>query len=198
MTGDTDQSVARQGTLPRHLHRFVLRLLRPAEASMRRLIIIAARGIVVTLPKVYDRKARPRKPPLNRSNGYGTNIVIRRGPLPEWAKALMPKRSPRLSLPLLDPMKRFGVRRKYVKPSAMPQIRVLGAMAGRHRSSASRSRCLRLFRRRMIRWMREVSTGGWTCSAARSTICRSRRCAWRAGRHAGMRGWRRREANCSI
>ena len=52
--------------------------------------------------------------------------MIRPGPLPEWAKALVPKRSPSLSLPLLDPLKRFGVRRRYAKPSAMPQIRVLG------------------------------------------------------------------------
>jgi hypothetical protein len=33
--------------LPRRLHRAVLRLLRPAEAATRRLIIIAARGVVV-------------------------------------------------------------------------------------------------------------------------------------------------------
>src|SRR5688572_23781854 len=37
-------------TLPRHLHRAVLSLLRPAEAAARRLIIVAARGIVVALP----------------------------------------------------------------------------------------------------------------------------------------------------
>src|SRR5690606_30321305 len=43
-------------TLPRHLHRAVLRLLRPAEAAARRLIVLAAREIVVTLPP-----ARPRK-----------------------------------------------------------------------------------------------------------------------------------------
>ena len=116
----------RPATLPRHLHRFVLRLLRPAEAATRRLIIIAAQGLTVTLPKFYERKPRPKKPPLNRKNGYGTGIVIRPGPLPEWAKALVPKRSPSLSLPLLDPLKRFGVRRRYAKPSAMPQIRVLG------------------------------------------------------------------------
>jgi hypothetical protein len=30
-------------TLPRHLHRAVLRLLRPAEAAARRLVIVAAR-----------------------------------------------------------------------------------------------------------------------------------------------------------
>ena len=104
----------------------MLRLLRPAEAATRRLIIIAAQGLTVTLPKQRPRKPTPKKPPLNRKNGYGTGLVIRPGPLPEWAKALVPKRSPSLSLPLLDPLKRFGVRRRYAKPSAMPQIRVLG------------------------------------------------------------------------
>ena len=104
----------------------MLRLLRPAEAATRRLIIIAAQGLTVKLPKFYARKPAPKKPPLNRKNGYGTGLVIRPGPLPEWARELMPKRSPSLSLPLLDPLKRFGVRRRYAKPSAMPQIRVLG------------------------------------------------------------------------
>ncbi len=111
-------------TLPRHLHRFVLRLLRPAEAAARRLIIIAARGLVVELAPSRLRAAKP-KPVLNRSNGFGTGVVIRPGPLPEWARALAPKRSSTLSLPLLDPLKRFGARRKSVKPSAMPRISFL-------------------------------------------------------------------------
>jgi len=34
-------------SLPRHLHRAILRLLRPAEAAARRLIVVAARGLVV-------------------------------------------------------------------------------------------------------------------------------------------------------
>jgi hypothetical protein len=42
-------------TLPRRLHRAVLRLLRPAEAAARRLAIVAARGIVVALPPVRLR-----------------------------------------------------------------------------------------------------------------------------------------------
>ncbi|MFI0845217.1 hypothetical protein [Mesorhizobium sp. IMUNJ 23232] len=37
-------------TLPRHLHRFVLGLLLPAEAAARRLVIAAARGMVVEVP----------------------------------------------------------------------------------------------------------------------------------------------------
>ena len=42
--------------LPRHLHRAVLRLLRPAEAAARRLIIVAARGVVVARMPVGEPK----------------------------------------------------------------------------------------------------------------------------------------------
>jgi hypothetical protein len=112
--------------LPRHLHRFVLRLLRPAESATRRLIIIAARGLVVKVRPFRPRKPAPRKPPLNRRNGYGTGIVIRPGPLPQWARDLMPKRSPPLSLPLLDPLPRYGFRRRNVRPAVAPRIRLLG------------------------------------------------------------------------
>ncbi len=111
-------------TLPRHLHRSVLRLLRPAEAAARRLIIIAARGLVVRLSPPRMRAAKP-KPALTRRNGFGTGIVLRPGPLPEWARALAPKRSSALSFPLFDPLKRWGVRRSYVKPSALPRVRFL-------------------------------------------------------------------------
>jgi hypothetical protein len=101
-------------TLPRRLHCAILRLLRPAESTARRLIIAAARGIVVTLPP--PRKPKP-KPPI-------------RGP-----RAFMPvnpkkrsKPAPRVcSLPLLDPLKRyFRVRRRYVPAHAAPRIRWLG------------------------------------------------------------------------
>ena len=88
----------------------MLRLLRPAEAAARRLIIVAARGLVVELSPPRLRAAKP-KPVLNRSNGFGTGVVIRPGPLPEWARALAPQRSSTLSFPLFDPLKRFGGRR---------------------------------------------------------------------------------------
>jgi hypothetical protein len=64
-------------TLPRHLYRAVLRLLRPAEAAVRRLIIVAARGLVVTLPPARPRKPKP-KPTILR-NGVGTGILMPRG-----------------------------------------------------------------------------------------------------------------------
>ena len=101
-------------SLPRHVYRAILMLLRPAESAARRLIIAAARGIVVALPP--PRKPKP-KPPI-------------RGP-----RAFMPvnpkrrcKRAPRsLNLSLLDPLKRhFRVRRRYVPAYAAPRIRWLG------------------------------------------------------------------------
>ncbi|WP_353643885.1 hypothetical protein [Mesorhizobium sp. WSM2239] len=91
-------------TLPRHLHRAVLRLLRPAEAAARRLIIVAARGIVVALPP-----ARPYTPKLAAipRTGVGTGIVMPRNvPHPEVRGEAEPRR--RLCLPLFDPLPRWG------------------------------------------------------------------------------------------
>ena len=89
-------------TLPRHLHRAVLALLRPAEAAARRLIIVAARGLVVALPP-----ARPRKParPILR-HGIGTGIVMPRGFRPGVGT---PAGTRTLCLPLFDPLPRWGV-----------------------------------------------------------------------------------------
>ena len=62
-------------TLPRHLWLAILRLLRPAEAAARRLIIAAARGLVAPLP--LPRKPRPKpatmEPQLRR---FGIAVVI--------------------------------------------------------------------------------------------------------------------------
>jgi hypothetical protein len=41
--------------IPQPLHRAVLRLLRPAESAMRRLVVIAARGLVVKLAPAPSR-----------------------------------------------------------------------------------------------------------------------------------------------
>ncbi len=58
--------VATVSRIPQPLHRAVLRLLRPAESAMRRLIIIAARGLVV--------KAAPSRPmPTGPIIGKGGN-----------------------------------------------------------------------------------------------------------------------------
>ena len=75
-------------TLPRHLHRAVLRLLRPAESAARRLVIVMARGLAAT-PRAGDERTvvlssslRPRvpkpTPTLLRKPG-GTGIFVRPG-----------------------------------------------------------------------------------------------------------------------
>lgn len=43
-------------TLPRHLHRAILRLLRPAEAAARRLVIVAARDMHIPPPCIPPHK----------------------------------------------------------------------------------------------------------------------------------------------
>lgn len=103
--------------LPRRLHRACLRLLRPAESATRRLIVVAARGLSVTLPPL-----RPRKVELANRPGFTLN---RRGnPVP------LPRRGPsrtkpvtRLSLPLFDTLPHLGPRRgRTVPPHRAPRV----------------------------------------------------------------------------
>ena len=89
-------------TLPRHLHRAVMRLLRPAEAAARRLIIAQARGLAVAL--------RPRK--------EGAMALPRRA-------KLKPERSRPLGFPLLDPIQQPFLRRRPVL-AGVPRISVPG------------------------------------------------------------------------
>ncbi|PSJ65618.1 hypothetical protein [Kumtagia ephedrae] len=91
--------------LPRRLHRAILRLLRPAEAAVRRLIVVAARGLVVTLPPPRQ------KPPPKYRPGAGP---VR---MPARPKA----RARRTSLPLLDPLKPWN-RRPRRAPRGVPRI----------------------------------------------------------------------------
>jgi hypothetical protein len=84
--------------LPRSVHSAVLRVLWPAESAMRRLIIIAARGLVVKLPP---------SPPVPRPKPVGS---IRKG-----------GRS-RLSFQLFDSRKNFAIRRRRKGPRVVPRI----------------------------------------------------------------------------
>jgi hypothetical protein len=91
--------------LPRHLHRAVLALLRPAEAAARRLVIVASRGLVVAAARL--RQPEPKKC---------------------WARlpsrAALP-RPPVRSLPLFDPPGRpFAIRRPVA--AGVPRIWVPG------------------------------------------------------------------------
>ncbi len=89
-------------TLPRHLYRYLLGLLRPAEAAARRLIIVAARGLVVPPP-------HPRQPAIPRNAGP--------------PKSRIPGIPP---LPLLDPLTPWSVRARPVPGRGVPRISVPG------------------------------------------------------------------------
>jgi hypothetical protein len=119
-------------TLPRHLRLVILRLLRPAEAAARRLIIAAARGLVVALPP--PRKPRPKpiaaEPLLRR---LGIAVVMSPADLARAAAAkraavartaLSLSKGPRtLCLPLFDPPRRVPRHgRRYVPRRAAPRI----------------------------------------------------------------------------
>lgn len=111
-------------TLPRHLHRTVLRLLRPAEAAARRLIIALARD----LPAAPVRKAGPRRPPERPTilaGGVGTGILMPRG---TFALTLPHAPLQKLALPLLDPLpsRAPGGRARRSASAGVPRISVPG------------------------------------------------------------------------
>ena len=82
----------RPATLPRHLHRAVLRLLRPAEAAVRRLVIVAARGIVVEMRhprspgarKIYSGVLSVVPPPLTPPHKGEGVASASESPSPLW------------------------------------------------------------------------------------------------------------------
>ncbi len=74
--------VAPAARIPHSLHRAVLRVLRPAESAVRRLIVIAARGLVVELAPGRPKSAGA---PIGKGGGH-----------------------PRFSFKLFDPRKSFA------------------------------------------------------------------------------------------
>jgi hypothetical protein len=116
-------------TLPRHLHRAVLRLLRPAEAAARRLIIVAAKDIEIPPPPAL-RATSPAS--QGRISGRGR---LQRGSSPVYGGGVaagdggggVAQPYPtRIALPLLDPLR--WDRRESLRASrtAMPRICVPG------------------------------------------------------------------------
>ena len=57
------------GRIPHRLHRAVLRVLRPAESAVRRLIVVAARGLVV---KVAPSRPMPKGHRIGKGSGLST------------------------------------------------------------------------------------------------------------------------------
>lgn len=103
-------------SLPRHVRIDMLRLLRPAESAARRLIVIAARGLV--LPTV-----RPRKPGPNAYWGRNAlgRLVRRVVPLHKLP-GVKPAPPRGHSFPLLDPLADPTKRRPKRARHSVPRI----------------------------------------------------------------------------
>jgi len=123
-------------TLPRHLHRAILRLLRPAESAARRLIVATAGGMVVALPPA--RKPKPKQPsadPMLRRLGIAVVVPPSdlRGVVPLVRTGSMRSGktgeagAPRIPcLPLFDPPRRLLPRRRTVPARSAPRILLPG------------------------------------------------------------------------
>lgn len=112
------------GTLPRRLHRAVLRLLRPAEAATRRLVIVAARGIIVPTA----RKPEAGSPRTRNLETAPTIPRNRLGIAALMPQACLPSTAPRrLALPLFDPLRPWSDgRRRPVAARSLPRISIPG------------------------------------------------------------------------
>jgi hypothetical protein len=127
-------------TLPRHLYRAILLLLRPTESAVRRLIIAAARGIVVTLPPFRPRKPKPKiSDTVAAMRRLGLAVNLSKEDFARYQAELKAAErraaGPRsLSLSLLDPMKYpLRIRRRYTPAHAAPRILSLFSDAPYHR-----------------------------------------------------------------
>jgi hypothetical protein len=105
-------------TLPRRLHRAILRLLRPAEAAVRRLVVVVAREMPTpVLPLSRQPQFAPVALPL------GARLVTLSHLGLAGCTAAPPPRaqSRRLSLPLIDPLP-LPRSRSYVPVLTVPRV----------------------------------------------------------------------------
>ena len=104
--------------LPRHLHAHARRILRAAEAAIRRLIVIAAREVVVP-PRPAGEGSWPGSSPVyggGVAEGDGGGGVAQSYP----ATIRIP------AFPLLDPLKRYCFDPPRRGPKSFPRICVVG------------------------------------------------------------------------
>lgn len=137
-------------TLPRHLRGYVNRLLRPAESATRRLIVIAAQFLVVTVRHAVKRpvpeRTGPRHPPVfaappesrpaprprtrqPRPAGDGLTVTIhaqlKARPKPKRTKPKTGNRERLPALPLLDALPDYDAPPPRFGVRGRPRVRAL-------------------------------------------------------------------------
>lgn len=95
------------GTMARQLRCYMLRILRPAESALRRLLVIAARDLVVTIAERARVAAAKDKAAARKGKASA--------PVPDAA-----------SFPLVDPLKRFSLTPPRRRSSWFPRVTILG------------------------------------------------------------------------
>ena len=109
-------------TLPRCTRNYVLRILRPAESAARRLIVVAARRIEITVRSSSERNGAP-------SNSVILGLDAKTSEAPSLlarTHSVKPTTATKAkNLPLLDTLKRFDLapRRRYA--TTIPRVRSL-------------------------------------------------------------------------
>ncbi len=107
-----------EGCLPRRVHRAVYRLLRAAEAAVRRLIVVVGRDMVA---------AEPVLPPLSQTSGplvkhIHVNLGLAHAPATATQAPTEPDPPRRLSFPLLDPLPDPDAPPFHIRTSGVPRI----------------------------------------------------------------------------
>jgi hypothetical protein len=186
-------------TLPRYLHTAVLRLLRPAESAVRRLVIVAARGVVVPPPRSPSRSRKANPAPTILRNGVGTGILM--PPALPGTVYFFPRRGaagsgldrsgkkvtvPCAPLPALSPC-RFSIGSRAGKPAPAAQSPTACRASRCRASPRGFPSCPAACQRPAIRSMPPVSACGSRHWPQPSTICRARQNASPAGGPAAMR-----------
>jgi hypothetical protein len=119
--------MAGEGLLPRHLHRAILRLLRPAEAAARRLIIAMAMAASPPRGKSDDVEVPPWRGPVRKvERRRKRHFQPKMPPQPKVRPA--PRR---LALPLADPLQNPLRRRVPARPAGIPRLWADGMTAPR-------------------------------------------------------------------
>ena len=128
-TRPSDDSYIRDAarpSLPRHLYRAVLAILHPAESAARRLIVVAARGLVLSPPRpkpsaqTPKRKPRPTAIVFPHGAAYAARHRALSAPPPPRAVPA------RICLPLFDTLRPPARRLRSVPASMAPRISVPG------------------------------------------------------------------------
>jgi hypothetical protein len=119
---------ATPATLPRCTRNYVMRILRPAESALRRLIVIAARDIGIeprpSSPVILDLDARTSQAPSLLARTHSAKPA--KASLKKNKATPQPTAARPPAFPVSDPLKRFDFSPPRRRPKSVPRITFIG------------------------------------------------------------------------